>query len=93
MWYHCYFLKIAVGTRLRIHASYRKEIKNWPRIKHGDAKSYQYFFAFLNECNSPGAAGKWNAMKTPDTLYMLVLKLPNGVANRWNRKALMLRRS
>ena len=32
-------------------------------------------------------------METPDTLYMLVSKLPNGVADRWNRKALMLRRS
>ena len=32
-------------------------------------------------------------MGTPDTLCMLVSKLPKGVADRWNRKALMLRRS
>ena len=81
-----------MGTRLRIHASYRKEINNWPQIKHGDAKSYQDFLAFLNKCSSLGATTKGNAMKTPDTLCMLVLKLPNGVTNRWNRKALMLRR-
>ena len=30
---------------------------------------------------------------TPGTLCMLVLKLPNGVADRWNRKAVMLQRS
>ena len=76
-----------------IYVSYRKEIKNWPPIKYGDAKSYRDFFAFLNKCNSLGAATKWNAMETPDTLCMLFSKLPNGVADRWNRKALMLRRS
>ena len=33
-----------------------------------NAKSYQDFFAFLNKCNSLGAATKWNAMETPDTV-------------------------
>ena len=32
-------------------------------------------------------------METPGTLCMLVSKLPNGIADRWNRKVLMLRRS
>ena len=32
-------------------------------------------------------------METPETLCMLVLKLLNGVADTWNRKSLMLRRS
>ena len=32
-------------------------------------------------------------MKTPDTLCMLISKLPNGVLDKWNRKVLMLRRS
>ena len=32
-------------------------------------------------------------MKTPDALCMLILKLPNGVLDKWNRKVLMLRRS
>ena len=32
-------------------------------------------------------------METPGTLHMLVSKLPNDVAGRWNRKVLMLRRS
>ena len=36
------------GDPHRIYASYRKEIKNWPPIKYGDAKSYQDFFAFLS---------------------------------------------
>ena len=78
------------GHLHRIYASYRKEIKNWPPVKCGDAKLYQDFFAFLNKWNSLGAATKWNAMETPDNLCMLVSKLPNGVADRWNRKALVL---
>ena len=32
-------------------------------------------------------------METPDTLCMLVSKVPNGVTDRWNRKRLMLQRS
>ena len=32
------------GDPHRIYASYGKEIKNWPPIKYGDAKSYQDFF-------------------------------------------------
>ena len=32
-------------------------------------------------------------METSDTPCMLVSRLPNGVVDRWNRKALMLRRS
>ena len=42
----------------RIYASYWKEIKNWPPIKYGDGKSHREFFAFLNKCNSLGAATK-----------------------------------
>ena len=75
-----------------IYTSYRKDIKNWPPIKHGDAKSYQEFFTFLKKCNSLGVATQWNAMEATDTLCMLVSKLPNGVADRWNRKALMLQK-
>ena len=41
-------------------------------------------------CNN---ATKLNAMETSDTPCMLVSRLPNGVVDRWNRKALMLRRS
>ena len=50
------------------------------------------FFAFLNKYNSLGAATKWNAMETPDTLCTLFLKLPNGAVDRWNRKALIVRK-
>ena len=78
------------GDPHRIYASDRKEIKNWPLTKDRDAKSYQEFFTFLNKCNRLGAAKKWNAMKKPGTLCMLVSQLPNGAADRWNRKALIL---
>ena len=70
------------GDSHRIYASYRKEIKNWPSIKNGDAKSYRKFFASLNKCSNLGEATKWNAMETPDTLCMLLSKLLNGVADR-----------
>ena len=58
------------GDPHRIYGSYRKQIKNWPPIKYGDAKSCRDFFAFLNKCSSLGAATKWNAMETTDTLYI-----------------------
>ena len=46
-----------------------------------------------NKCNSLGIATKWNTMEIPDTLCMLVSKLPNGITDRKNRKGLMLKRS
>ena len=81
------------GDSHRIYASYSKEINNWPPIKYEHTKSYRDFFAFLKNCNSLGAAIKGNAMETPDTLCVIVSMLPNGVADSWNRKALMLQTS
>ena len=85
-----WLLEKRYGDPLRLYASYRKEIKNWPPVNYGNAKSCRDFFAFLNKYNSLGAATKWNAMETPYTLCMLVSKLPVGTADRWKRKALML---
>ena len=77
------------GDPYRLYASYRKETVNWLPIKYGDAKSYQEPFDFLNKCNILGAATKWNDMETPDTLCVLVSKLPNAVTDRWKRKTLI----
>ena len=70
------------GDPHRIYASYRKEIKNRPPTKYGDAKLYLDVFAFLKKCNSPGGATKWNPMETSNTLCTLVSKLPSSVADR-----------
>ena len=70
------------GDPHRIYASYRKEIKNRPPTKYGDAKLYLDVFAFLKKCNSPGAATKWNPMETSDTLCMLVSKLVASLIGR-----------
>ena len=77
------------GDPYRLYASYRKETVKWLPIKYRDAKSYQESFNFLNKCNILGAATKWNAMETPDTLCILVSKLPDAVTDRWKRKTLI----
>ena len=71
------------GDPHRKYGTYRKEIKNWPPIKYGDANSRRDFFAF--KCKSLGVATKWNAMETTGTLRMLVSKLPNSITDTWNR--------
>ena len=36
----------------RVIAAYRKEIKQWPQIKPGDAEAYKKFHNFLLKCEN-----------------------------------------
>ena len=63
-----------------IHTSLRMEIKNWQTINYGDAKEYRTFLTFLK-----------NVLLKSNTLSMINPKLPNSIADKWNRKSLMLR--
>ena len=45
-------LEKTYGNPHKILSSYRKEIKEWPQIKFGDAKAFQKFYDFLLKCES-----------------------------------------
>ena len=66
-------------------ASYRKEVRNWPKLTFGDAKGFRLFFNFLVKCDGVAKEHNWNAINTPDVICMLVSKLPNALIDRWNR--------
>ena len=48
---------------------------------------------FLEQMQQSWSSNKVGSLETPETLRGLVSNLSNDVADRWNRKALMLQRS
>ena len=75
-----------------IFLTYRKEARNCPKLKFGDAKGFRKFYNFLVKCEGEAKEQLWNAINTPDILCMLVSKLPNGLIDRSNRTAYNIRR-
>ena len=74
-------------------ASYRKGIKAFPSVKYGDASGFRKFYSFVLKCEAFSRSTAWNALKTPETLCILVSKLPGSLRDRWNRKVLVVRGS
>ena len=81
------FLRKKYGDSHIVLASYRKEVRNWPKLKFGDGKEFRVFYNFLVKCDGGAREHCRNAINTPDILCMLVSKLPNGLIDRWNRTA------
>ena len=75
-----------------ILSTYRKEVRNWPKLKFGDAKGFRQFYNFLVKCEGVARDQGWNIINTPDILCMLVSKLPNGLIDRWNRVVYNIRK-
>ena len=80
------------GNPHKILSSYRREVKDWPQIKFGDAKAFRKFYNFLLKCESISGSQNWNAMDTPEMLCMLIAKLPGGLIDRWNRNVQAIRK-
>ena len=63
-----YLLEKVYENPHKILASYRKEIKQWPQIKFGDARAFWKFHTFLLKCRSMSFNQRWNALDSPDIL-------------------------
>ena len=74
-----YLLNERYGSPHRLIATYRREIKQWPQIKSGDAVAYQKLQSSLIKCKNIGHLQSWNVFNTPDIMCMLLSKLPGKV--------------
>ena len=74
-------------------ASYRKEIKSLAPVKPGNAIGFRKFHNFVLKCETFSKITNWNSLETPETLCVLVSKLPGGLRGRWNRTVQGIRRS
>ena len=74
-------------------ASYSKEIKSLAPVKPGDTMGFRKFHYFVLKCGTCSKITNWNSLETPETLCILVLKLPGGLRDRWNRTVQGIRRS
>ena len=67
-------LERTCGNPHKILSSYRKEIKEWSPLKFGDAKGFRKFYNFLLKRERLSENQDWNAMDTPEMLFMLISK-------------------
>ena len=75
-----------------ITASYRKEMKQWPQIKAGDAGAYRRFQNFLVKCENIDHLQSWNVLNTPDIICMLLSKLLGSARDKGSRKVITIQR-
>ena len=66
------------GDPHRVIAAYRKEIKQWPQIKPGDAGAYRKFHNFLFKCENITQMQTWSVLDTPEIMCILLSKRPGG---------------
>ena len=85
-------LEKTYGNPHKILSSYRRDVKEWPQIKFGDAKAFQKFYDFLLKRESVSGSQQWNAVDTPEKLCMLIAKLLGGLTDSWNRKVQTIRK-
>ena len=94
---YCYdqaklLLEKRYGDPHRLLGSYRKEIKDWPPLKIGDAIGFRKFCNFLMRCQNITGRDNWNLLDNPDIICTLLSKLPGGLQDRWNRTVYNMRR-
>ena len=77
----------------RIIAAYRREIKQWPQIKSGDAIAYQKLQNFLIKCENIGHLQSRDVFNTLDIICMLLSKLSGSARDKWSRKVLIIRQN
>ena len=75
-----------------ILSTYRKEVRNWPKLKLGDTKGFRKFYNFPVKCEDVSKKLLQNVINIPDILCILVSKLPNGLIDRWNRTVYNIRK-
>ena len=71
--------------------SYRKEIKLVQPLKLGDPAAFRRLFNFLIKCQTMGVHSKHNPLDRPETVCMILAKLPLHLQDRWNQNTLLLR--
>ena len=76
-----------------ITGSYCKDIKQWPQTKVGNAGAYRRFQNFLVKCENIDHLQRWNVLNAPDSICMVLSKLPGSVRDKWSRKAWMIQRT
>ena len=79
------------GDPHKLLAAHRAEIKKWPNVKVRDAAGFRKFYNFLIRCQSIMNGNNWNIMDSPDTICMLLSKLPGHMRDRWNREVYNIR--
>ena len=74
-------LKNQYGNPHKLQVSYKKEIKQMPKIKPGDAAAYRRLFNF-----------KYQSLECSNVICIILAKLPGYLQDRWNRNMQKIRK-
>ena len=86
-------LKRQYGDQYRILSQYRKELKQWPKIRSHDAKGFRRFYSFLMKYKATMLSLKSPSIAdSPELLQKLQLVLPPFLQERWNRRSFQVRK-
>ena len=86
-----YHLDNMYGNRNKKLASYRKEIKIWPKFISHDAKSFHRLSNFIWRCQKVFLSYLRNVSPMPSTFFILVSKLHTRVIKVWTRMILKMK--
>ena len=84
-------LKKRYGDPCRILNEFKKELKNWPKLKPNESVSHKKFLSFLLKFKSTMKFSGNSWFDSPELLQQLQAKLPLFLQDRWNRKANKIR--
>ena len=63
------------------------------KIKPGDAAAFRRLLNFLIKCQSLQYSNNQSPLDTPDVIYMILLKAPGFLQDRWNRHVHKIRKN
>ena len=85
-------LRTQYGNPHIIARAYIQELRRWEPLKAGDSEAFRKFFGFLVKCKTCMNGGNYlSELNFPDILQVLQSKLPYGLQDKWNRRAVKLR--
>ncbi|XP_066912660.1 uncharacterized protein [Clytia hemisphaerica] len=85
-------LKKRFGNPHLILSAYRNQIKNMQSLRFSNPKGFREFLNHLTKWQT-FYCDHSNVLDSPETIRLLLEKLPPPLIDRWNRKAMILRQS
>ena len=80
------------GNPHLLSCSYIKELRQWEPIKLNDSVEFKRFYRFLLKCEAYKQQHKLQELDSTDMLRVVILKVPQSLQDKWNRKVLDTRR-
>ena len=89
---HAMTWQLEYGNTHLLSCSYIKELRQWEPIKLNDSVEFKRFYRFLLKCQAYKQQHQLQELDSTDMLRVVILKVPQLLQDKWNRKVLDTRR-